>query len=230
VPIQTVFLDAGGVLVNPNWLRVSRTLARHGVAVGAEALAAAEPHAKRRIDTGETIKATNDQQRGWTYFNLVLTAAGVTLSDATTAALSELHVYHQEFNLWESVPDEVRPSLAALRGGGFQLVVVSNANGALHRAFDRLGLTGEFDVIFDSYLEGVEKPDPRFFHIALARSGARPETTMHVGDLYHVDVAGARAAGITPALLDAADLYPECDCLRVRSLTALVEALSGLRA
>jgi hypothetical protein len=24
-------------------------------------------------------------------------------------------------------------------------------------------------------------------------------------------------------------LYPECDCLRVRSLTALVEALSGLR-
>ena len=229
MPIQTVFLDAGGVLVNPNWSRVSQTLARHGVDVGAEALAAAEPHAKRRIDTGETIKATNDQQRGWTYFNLVLTAAGVTLSDATAAALSELHVYHQEFNLWESVPDDVRPSLAALRGGGFQLVVVSNANGALHRAFDRLGLTGEFDVIFDSYLEGVEKPDPRFFHIALARSGARPETTMHVGDLYHVDVAGARAAGITPALLDVADLYPECDCLRVRSLTALVEALSDLR-
>jgi hypothetical protein len=53
---------------------------------------------------------------------------------------------------------------------------------------------------------------------------------MHVGDLYHVDVAGARAAAITPALLDTANLYPECDCLRVRSLTALVEALDGLRA
>jgi putative hydrolase of the HAD superfamily len=229
VPIQTVFLDAGGVLVNPNWSRVSQTLARHGVVVGAEALASAEPHAKRRIDTGETIRATNDRQRGWTYFNLVLTSAGVALSNATAAALSELHGYHQEFNLWESVPDEVRPSLAAMRGRGFQLVVVSNANGALHRAFDRLGLTGEFDVIFDSHLEGVEKPDPRFFQIALDRSGARPETTMHVGDLYHVDVAGARAAGITPALLDTADLYPECDCLRVRSLTALVDALSDLR-
>ena len=225
MPIQTVFLDAGGVLVNPSWSRVSETLARHGVDVAAEALASAEPHAKRRIDTGELIKATNDQQRGWTYFNLVLTQAGVALSDATVAALDELHLYHQQFNLWESVPDEVRPSLAALRALGFQLVVVSNANGALHRAFDRLGLAGEFDVIFDSHLEGVEKPDPRFFRIALERSGARAETTMHVGDLYHVDVAGARAAGITPALLDAADLYPECDCLRVRSLTALVEAL-----
>jgi len=220
-----VFLDAGGVLVNPNWSRVSDTLARHGVDVAAGVLASAEPRAKRLFDTGETIKATNDQQRGWTYFNLVLNGAGVALSDATAAALDELQVYHREFNLWESVPDEVRPALAVLRARGLQLVVVSNANGALHRAFDRLGLTGEFDVIFDSYLEGVEKPDPRFFQIALDRSGARAETTMHVGDLYHVDVAGARAAGITPALIDVADLYPECDCLRVRSLRELVEAL-----
>jgi hypothetical protein len=70
VPIQTVFLDAGGVLVHPNWSRVSDMLARHGVHVDAGVLRAAEPHAKKRIDTGETIKATNDRQRGWTYFNL----------------------------------------------------------------------------------------------------------------------------------------------------------------
>ena len=225
MPIQTVFLDAGGVLVNPNWSRVSATLGRHGVEVDAAAMAAAEPAAKKRIDTGETIKATNDRQRGWTYFNLVLTEAGVQLSDATAAALAELHEYHQQFNLWESVPEEVVPSLAALRAGGFKLVVVSNANGALHRAFDRLGLTGAVDVIVDSFLEGVEKPDPRFFQIALERSGARAETTIHVGDLYHVDVAGARAAGIMPALFDVAGLYPECDCLRVRSLRELLEAL-----
>ena len=225
--IHTVFLDAGGVLVNPNWSRVSETLARHGVAVPAAALAAAEPHAKRRLDSGATISATNDQQRGWTYFSLVLTAAGVALSDATAAALAELQAYHQESNLWESVPDEVRPALAALRARGLQLVVVSNANGTLHRAFDRLGLTGAFDVIFDSHREGVEKPDPRFFQIALERSGARADTTMHVGDLYHVDVAGARAAGITPVLLDAAGLYPECDCLRVSSLAALADALAA---
>ena len=226
MPIQTVFLDAGGVLVNPNWSRVSETMGRHGVAVSAAVLAAAEPRAKKRLDTGETIQATNDQQRGWTYFNLVLTEAAIPLSDATAAALAELHVYHQTYNLWETVPDEVRPALAALRARGFRLVVLSNANGTLHRAFDRLGLTSAFDVIFDSHDEGVEKPDPRFFRIALERSGATAETTMHVGDLYHVDVVGARAAGLTPALLDVADLYPDCDCLRVRSLTELVAALT----
>src|SRR6266566_2949288 len=99
MPIQTVFLDAGGVLVNPNWSRVSETLGRHGVAVAAGLLAAAEPRAKKRLDTGATIQATNDQQRGWTYFNLVLEEAGIALSDATAAALAELHAYHQSANL-----------------------------------------------------------------------------------------------------------------------------------
>ena len=224
--IETLFLDAGGVLVNPNWSRVSDALSRHGVAVSSAILAAAEPAAKKRLDTGDTIKATNDQQRGWTYFNLVLTEAGIPLSQATDAALAELHAYHQTHNLWETVPDEVRPSLAALRAAGLRLVVLSNANGTLHRAFDRLGLTASFDVVFDSHNEGVEKPDPRFFQIALERSGADAATTMHVGDLYHVDVAGARAAGLTPALLDVGGLYPDCDCLRVRSLTELVGALT----
>ena len=226
MPIQTVFLDAGGVLVNPNWSRVSVALAEHGVTVGASTLAAAEPRAKKRLDTA-AIQATPEPQRGWTYFDLVLTEAGIALSDATAAAVADLHAYHQQFNLWESVPDEVQPSLASLRAHGFRLVVVSNANGTLHHAFGRLGLTPALDAVFDSHDEGVEKPDPRFFRRALERTGAEARTTVHVGDFYHVDVVGARAAGITPVLLDAADLYPDCDCMRVRSLTGLVEALSS---
>jgi len=227
VPIQTVFLDAGGVLVNPNWSRVSETLARHDVSVPAQALAAAEPRAKQRLDQGETIQATNDEERGWTYFDLVLIEAGVPLSAGTAAALFELNAYHQQFNLWETVPDEVRPALAELRACGLQLVVVSNANGTLLRAFERLGLVEAVDVIFDSQIEGVEKPDPRFFRLALERSGSRAETTVHVGDLYHVDVVGARAAGIDAILLDAADLYGGYDCVRVRSLGALVRLLAN---
>jgi putative hydrolase of the HAD superfamily len=227
VAIQTVFLDAGGVLVNPNWSRVSRVLAGHGVTIGASALAAAEPRAKKRLDTGAVIQATSDAMRGWTYFDLVLTEAGIALSDATAAALADLHTYHQQFNLWESVPDEVQGSLASLRASGFRLVVVSNANGTLKHAFERLGLTRALDAVFDSCDEGVEKPDPRLFRLALERTGAEARTTVHIGDFYHIDVVGARAAGITPVLLDAADLYPDCDCLRVRSLTGLIEALAS---
>ena len=223
--IETLFLDAGGVLVYPNWTRVSETLGRHGVAVAATALRAAEPHAKKCIDSGDAVRATNDRQRGWTYFNLVLERAGVELTPATDAALAELHQYHQH-NLWETVGDEVRGALRQLRGFGLRLVVVSNANGTLHRAFARLGIADAFDAVFDSSDEGVEKPDPRFFRIALDRTGSRAETTTHVGDLYHVDVVGARSAGLGAIMLDEADLYAGCDCLRVRSLTDLVTAVS----
>jgi len=233
VPIQTVFLDAGGVLVFPNWSRVSETLARHGVTVSAQALSEAEPRAKKRLDVGETIQATNDRERGWTYFNLVLAEAGVALSPATADALAELHIYHQTSNLWETVPDDVRPALARLRGRGYRLVVVSNANGRLRHLFERVGLSGAVDALFDSCDEGVEKPDPRFFNIALERTKSRADSTIHVGDLYHVDVVGARAAGIQPVLLDVADLYQACDCPRVRSLDGLIEFLhdrpEGLR-
>ena len=223
--IETLFLDAGGVLVFPNWTRVSDALARHGVQIDAVALAAADPRAKRRLDLGDTIQGTTDLQRGWVYFNLVLTEAGVELGPATEAALAELHAYHTTQNLWETVPADVAPALERFRALGLHLVVVSNANGTLHGMFDRLGLSRYFDVLLDSCREGIEKPDPRLFHLALERAGARAETTVHVGDLYHVDVVGGRSAGLRAVLLDPAGLYDGYDCLRVRSLGELAGRL-----
>ena len=41
MPLDAVFLDAGGVLVNPNWARVSEALAHRGVVVAPARLAAA---------------------------------------------------------------------------------------------------------------------------------------------------------------------------------------------
>ena len=224
--LQHVFLDAGGVLLFPNWRRISEVLARHGVPVSPAALAAADPVARKQIDDGNTIAATDDARRGWLLFDLILTAAGVTLSDATAAALLELHAYHRERNLWELVPDGVVPALQALRARGLRLTVVSNANGTLCAHMDRIGLSRHVHVVLDSCDWGVEKPDPRLFQIALERSGADREGTIHVGDLYQVDVVGARAAGIRGVLLDEHDLYGAVDCPKVRSLGELVSRIT----
>ena len=224
--VETLFLDAGGVLVHPNWSRVSGVLATHGVHVDAATLAAAEPLAKQRLDVGATIDATDDRQRGWLYFNLVLTQGGVTLSGRTEAALAELHTYHATHNLWETVPADVVPALDRLRALGLRIAIISNANGTLRAAFDRLGLTSRVDVLVDSCEEGVEKPDPRLFQIGLERIGGRRETTLHVGDLYHVDVVGARTAGLRAVLLDPHGLYEGYDCARVRSLHEIGDLLA----
>lgn len=59
------------------------------------------------------------------------------------------------------------------------------------------------------------------------RAGARPETTLHVGDLFHIDVLGARAAGLRAVLLDMAGLCADVDCERVRSLAELADLLGA---
>jgi len=230
VPLETLFLDAGGVLVYPNWERVAVALERHGVSASAEALRNAEPHAKRIIDEGTNIGRTTDAERAWVYMDLVFERAGVPRSSRTDAAIAEIAAYHAEHNLWEHVSTDVIPALQQLRELVPKLVVVSNANGVLHKMFDRVGLAQYFDVICDSCVERVEKPDPRYFQIALDRSRSRAETTTHVGDLYHVDVVGARRAGLGAILLDSANLYEDADCVRVRTLAQLVDEVRAMRA
>lgn len=225
--LQTIFLDAGGVLLFPNWSRVEDALARQGVAVSASALSMAEPRARKQLDDRRTIGTTTDAGRGWLFFDLILEHAGIARSPSTAAALAELHAYHQANNLWELVPDGVVPALTALRAHGLTLAVVSNANGTLRAHMERIGLARHVDVIVDSCEEGVEKPDPRIFEIALARAGASADTTIHVGDIYQVDVVGARAAGVRPVLLDETGLHDGVDCLRVRSLAELVELVAA---
>jgi HAD superfamily hydrolase (TIGR01549 family) len=213
------------VFVFLNWHRISAALRARGVAASPEALAAAEPHAKLKLDAPDSVRSFDDTQRGWHYFNLVLELAGVAASEATSAALVELHAYHEQHNLWELVPGDVPPALARLRALAGTMVVVSNSNGRLHTMMERTGLDRFFDHMLDSQIEGVEKPDPRLFEIALARSGGRAERTLHVGDFYWIDVRGARAAGLQAALIDPLGLHPDADCPRVRSLGELADGL-----
>lgn len=216
--------------MHPNWHRVRDALAVHGVHADAATLFAAEPHAKREMDLGSLMARTNDQQRGWIYFEAVLRHAGLPVEDAARRALADVRAYHDTHNVWEHVPGDVLPAVAGLRTLGVRLVVVSNANGRLHTMFERVGLAGCFDVVLDSHDFGVEKPDPRLFHLALEAGSADAATTVHVGDFYHIDVAGARAAGLAEAVLvDPAGLYADADCPRVSRLEALIDFVAARR-
>jgi len=223
--VRALLLDVGGVLVRPNFERLAGALQAHGVFADPVAMAAVEPRVKKTLDRPPSPGFASDAERGWHYFNLVLDQARVARSPATDAALLEVKSWHDRYCLWEDVMEGVRPSLERFRAAGLRLAAVSNSNGTVRVLFDRLGFTPAFDVILDSQVEGVEKPDPRLFRLALERLGEPAEAALHVGDFYHVDVVGARAAGIRPVLVDEADLYPEADCPRVQSLAELAAHL-----
>jgi HAD superfamily hydrolase (TIGR01549 family) len=225
--VETLFLDAGGVLVFPNWDRVAETFRRHGVTVDPAKMAAVEPHVRRELDTAHAVTTTTDGSRAEAYWGRILERSGVERDTAARAADDELRAYHAAQNLWELVAEDAAPALRRCRDHGLRLAVVSNANGTVRRKLERLDLARYFQVIVDSTEEGIEKPDPGIFRVALERIGGRRETTLHVGDLYHVDVAGARAAGLHAALLDPLGLYPDADCERFSSLLALAEAVTA---
>jgi putative hydrolase of the HAD superfamily len=130
--------------------------------------------------------------------------------------------------LWRVPDPDAVPTLTALRAGGRRLGVVSNSDGTIAAGLERVGLAGFFETVVDSGAEGVEKPDPAIFRIALRRMGAAPEEAVYVGDIPAVDLAGARAAGITPVLIDPRDLFPGESAPRIRSLSELPGVLDRL--
>jgi len=222
---RTVFLDAGGVIVTPNFPRLADALARRGISVSAAALAGIEPYVKQELDHGPTIQATDDRGRGYVYFDRILELAGIPSSPATEEAIEELVSFNDREGAFDVVTPGAVDALNRLRRAACRLVVVSNSNGRVRRILRRTGIEPHVDIVLDSYEEGIEKPDPRIFEIALERSQADRSATIHCGDIYHIDIVGARAAGLPAVLLDAAGLYGEADCPRVQSLPEFADQL-----
>jgi HAD superfamily hydrolase (TIGR01549 family) len=167
-------------------------------------------------------RSGSDQERAAAYLEALFLAAGIPPErlDEVRAALIATH---RELHLWCSVPSDTREALRRLQAAGLRLGVVSNSEGRVHEALDAAGLRGFFDAVVDSGLVGIEKPDPRIFHIALEELGVRPEEAIYVGDLYDVDVLGARAAGIDAVLLGPGD--PERPCRTTGSIKEVADAL-----
>jgi putative hydrolase of the HAD superfamily len=74
-------------------------------------------------------------------------------------------------------------------------------------------------------VEGVEKPDPAIFRIALDRAGVRPEEAIYVGDHPFFDVDPAREVGLQPVLVDRRGRHPDADAIRITSLEDLPAAV-----
>jgi putative hydrolase of the HAD superfamily len=95
-------------------------------------------------------------------------------------------------------PDTV-PALEHLRARGIRLVVVSNWDVSLHEVLDRTGLTPLLDGAVSSAEVGAAKPDPAIVLRGLELAGTTDAWL--VGDT-EADVGAARAAGLTPILID----------------------------
>jgi len=228
--IRVVFLDAGGTLLHPDRAFLLDLLSEHGARL--PDLGTVERAARARIRAMLTgNEPGTDGNRVRVFWEAFVRAAGCP-DDAVEAATDAILEHDRRGGLWTHLEEDTPETLRALRDDGFRLAVVSNADGRVASFLDRAGLGPYLDFIVDSAVVGVEKPDPRIFEIALERAGVGPSEAVHVGDIYGVDVAGARAAGLEGILLDRTGNAPDADCRRLSALTelpALLGTSSGTR-
>jgi putative hydrolase of the HAD superfamily len=217
--VETVLLDAGGVLLDLDYAYLRRLLLARAHAVEGTALAAAEALARTEID--RRVRAGGKGSDAWRdYFRILLRAVDAPV-DAREAIIDALADAHAKVGIWTVAIAGAVETVRAIRQAGYRVGVVSNAEGRVERDLISAGFGGLFDTVVDSHLVGVEKPDPAIFRIALERMSASAETAVFLGDVPAIDVAGARAAGITPLLLDRFAMYPEPGVHTLRSLDEL---------
>lgn len=117
------------------------------------------------------------------------------------AASARIAAEHRQSNLWSRAYADAAATLEALARRGYRMGVVSNADGRVRGLLERAGLSPFLEIVVDSSEVGFEKPDPRVFHAATARLDLPPSACAYIGDIYEIDVLGARGAGLRAVLI-----------------------------
>ncbi len=204
--VRAVSLDATGTLFHCPELGgiYSRVLARHGVEVAPAEAARLIRLVWSELDcrgepASDRFASHPGGAEGWWRRFLERFCEHLGAPPPSRFASAELFDRFARADAWRLFAD-VPEALAALRGRGLRLAVVSNWDRRLPRLLERLGL--EFETVVYSEEVGVEKPHPAIFERAFGELAVPAGALLHVGDSRLHDLEGAIGAGAQALLLD----------------------------
>ena len=234
--IRTVFIDAGNTLVSMDLSWFSDELRKFDIDCTPDELRRAEASARPVVSAGVSrLKSTENRGTAVLYIQNIINGLPAVqslpasqLTEIVDHMLSAVSEKGQSLKLWNNIIPGVPEALETLKNNNYQLAVVSNSDGTVADILLNLGLGRYFEHIFDSHIVGIEKPDPGFFRHALDMLGAEAGTTLHIGDMYHVDVLGAWSADISAVLLDPFDDWKDYDCPRFPDLFSVAKTITGI--
>jgi putative hydrolase of the HAD superfamily len=220
--LKALLFDFGGTLAFLDYELLAREFSREGRKLDALALEHAEYAGRAAIDRHLMKEANKPSATGAyeQFFRGWMEAAGIPADEFREYA-TKFAAIHREATLWRVVRPGTFEALEAFKSAGYKLAVVSNAEGQVEGDAKRFGLAPYFDAIIDSHIVGVAKPDPRIFQIALERLGVAADEVRFAGDIYSIDVEGARAAGIEARLIDQHERYTWVEHEKIRHVREL---------
>ena len=138
--------------------------------------------------------------------------------------LEDLYEAFADDGVWQVYPDTLS-TLASLSDRGIRLAVISNWDLRLPDILRSLDLSGYFDTITVSAIEGVEKPRAEIFHRTMDAMKISPNEALHVGDSPLEDYTGAKGAGLNALLIDRKGLFADSEYRRISSLSEILNLL-----
>lgn len=210
--LRTVLFDVGNTLIDLNFRRIAKLL--HLGELSPMTIELARIQAALEMNAAYKVRTCPQT-------TALAMAAQALSSVAGTPALAsplleQLAAYDGENSLWDQPNPGAVQLLQRLKASGMKLGIISNSDGRVPNLLHRLGLCG-FEVVIDSALVGVAKPDPEIFTLAREAVGSQPEEIAYVGDVPRLDAAGALLAGFNPIIYDRLNLFDQ-DC---RELAAI---------
>jgi len=103
--------------------------------------------------------------------------------------------FRRAFRAGDRLDEELVSLIRHLRDAGYRTGLLSNGPTSRRRHLEQLGIADGFDVIVVSGCEGLLKPDPAIFQLALERLGVAAEEAVFVDD-FRENVAAARQVGL----------------------------------
>ena len=220
---DAVSLDVGGVLVVPDHGTLAGALVRAGIAHDVDRFGVGHYVAMAAMD-----RAASDPEVFTDYLAGFVAAVGVAESERVAAHDVLLEVLLTP--VWcQPVPGS-RTAVRALADAGVRLAVTSNSDGTVADLLRRHewvqvgdGPGVAVEVITDSGIVGVGKPDPRVFQATIDGLDLPPERILHVGDGVLYDVEGGAAVGMQTVHMDPYSICESTDHRHARSLLDLLD-------
>jgi HAD superfamily hydrolase (TIGR01549 family) len=150
--------------------------------------------------------------------------AGVSVSPDINVKI--LRQALKNFNSQTVLYKDVLPLFSELKNKNYILGIITNADQAVIKLINGLGLGSFLNVIITSEGARAEKPDAAIFNAAYLQAGLKPDEMLYIGDQYNSDVLGAKQAGSQAILLDRYNLAPEImACPRISSLDQVLDII-----
>jgi HAD superfamily hydrolase (TIGR01549 family) len=192
--VRGVSFDFGDTIVGIDERLLLEKIRREGLDAQLSALGLAIAPARRAYEEAIASRAASHPWKP--FMKALLEHAAAEPRGEVDRVVDALWLDQPRLNLWRKLLPGIVELARELRAHRVPIGILTNSEGKAATLVRELGLDDTFEVVIDSGVLGVAKPDPAIFHAFAGALAMPPSEIVHIGDSLRADVHGALAVSM----------------------------------